>query len=163
VANDTQTKKVFLGTGRRKTAVARCRVFDGSGQVTINGRALDQYFTEVKDREAVLAPLYVVDMRTKLDIAVTVRGGGITGQSGAICQGVARALKVMYTPTDVPPPPPPPAEGAEGAEAAPVVPAIPPLVKKIRDSGLLTRDARMKERKKYGRRGARRSFQFSKR
>lgn len=149
----TATKaKVYLGTGRRKTSVARVRICDGTGKLTINKRPLDAYFTEHKDRAAVMAPLDCVEMAGKLDIQVLVNGGGSTGQSGAICQGLARALKTMYSPAaDVAPP-------ADGE-----APTIPAQVKKLRDSGLLTRDARMKERKKYGRRGARRSFQFSKR
>lgn len=145
-------KKYYLGTGRRKTAVARVRICDGTGKIIINGRSLDNYFTETKDRSAVLAPLQVVEMVGKVDVFVNVRGGGISGQAGAICQGVARALKEYFTPAT---PPTPTAEG----EPAP----IPPMVKLLRDSGLLTRDARMKERKKYGLHGARRGTQFSKR
>jgi small subunit ribosomal protein S9 len=132
--------------------VARVRIRDGNGQLQINGRPLEEYFKEVKDRNAVLAPLEVAELRGKLDVFVNVNGGGFTGQAGAICQGLARALKRMATPVEAAPAP-------EGGEE----PAPPPVVKKLRDSGLLTRDARMKERKKYGRRGARRSFQFSKR
>jgi small subunit ribosomal protein S9 len=131
--------------------VARVRIADGSGNIEINGRPLDQYFTEEKDRNAVMAPLHVTENVGKLDVFVRVQGGGITGQAGAICQGLARALKNMYTPTEQPP-------VADGE-----TPTIPPMVKKIRDSGLLTRDARMKERKKYGLHGARRGTQFSKR
>jgi small subunit ribosomal protein S9 len=149
----TQTaKKFFLGTGRRKTAVARVRVCDGSGKIQINKRPLENYFTETKDRNAVLAPLEVTELAGKLDVFVNVHGGGFSGQAGAICQGLARALKVMYTPAVAPAP-------TEDGEPAPVD----PMVKKIRDSGLLTRDARMKERKKYGLHGARRGVQFSKR
>jgi small subunit ribosomal protein S9 len=153
VAAEAKAKpaKIYVGTGRRKTSVARVRVTDGPGKVEINGRPLDGFFTEPKDRNAVVAPLDAVELRGKLDISVQVRGGGITGQSGAISQGVARALKTMFTP-------PPSATPADGE-----TPAIPAQVKKLRDGGFLTRDARMKERKKYGRRGARRSFQFSKR
>lgn len=143
--------KYYLGTGRRKTSVARVRLADGTGKVEINGRPLDNYFTETKDRNAVLAPLQVTEVVGKFDVFVRVHGGGFTGQAGAICQGVARALKGMYSPAEQPP-------AADGE-----TPTIPPQVKKLRDSGLLTRDARMKERKKYGRKGARRSFQFSKR
>lgn len=148
----TQTaKKFFLGTGRRKTAVARVRICDGNGQIKINGRPLENYFTETKDRNAVVAPLEVTEMVGKLDVFVNAKGGGYSGQAGAICQGLARALKSMYTPAETPP-------VADGE-----VPAVPPMIKKIRDSGLLTRDARMKERKKYGLHGARRGVQFSKR
>ena len=148
----TEPKASYIwGTGRRKTAVAQVRLRDGKGIIEINGRALDNYFTEVKDRNSVLAPLQMTENVGKLDIFVRVKGGGFTGQAGAICQGLARALKKMYEPVAPEPTP-------EGQ-----MPAPPPMVKKLRDSGLLTRDARMKERKKYGRRGARRSFQFSKR
>lgn len=141
-------KKNWLGTGRRKTAVARIRLFDGSGQILINGRPLEEYFTEEKDQTAVLGPLLLTEMRNRLDLKVTVQGGGFTGQGGAICQGVARALKDMFGQSS--------AEGADGE-------ATMGMVKKLRDSGFLTRDGRMKERKKYGRKGARKSFQFSKR
>jgi small subunit ribosomal protein S9 len=147
----TATKKFYLGTGRRKTAVARVRVCDGNGKIEINKRPLEHYFTEVKDRNAVLAPLHVAELVGKVDVFVTARGGGFSGQAGAICQGIARALKVMFTPAEQPP-------TADGE-----APAVPPMVKKIKDSGLLTRDARMKERKKYGLHGARRGTQFSKR
>lgn len=146
---ETKSKKTYyLGTGRRKTAVARVRIAEGSGQIAINGRELNDYFTEDKDRAAVLGPLELSDMRNRLDLFVNVQGGGFTGQAGAICQGVARALKSMYgLPT-------------EGTEDGGVVID---MAKKLRDSGYLTRDGRMKERKKYGRKGARKAFQFSKR
>jgi small subunit ribosomal protein S9 len=143
------TKQAYIGTGRRKTAVARVRLTEGSGKISINGRELDSYFTEQKDRNAVLGPLNLCDMRSRLDLLVKVHGGGITGQSGAICQGIARALKEMYGLTA-------PAESADGE-------AVNNMAKQLRDSGYLTRDGRMKERKKYGRKGARKSFQFSKR
>ena len=151
MAEATQAKTLYLGTGRRKTSVARIRLSEGSGQITINGRSLENFFTETKDRNAVLSPLELTEMRNRLDVVVKVQGGGITGQSGAICQGMARALKEMFSK--------PGADGAEGAEGE----AIGGMVKKLRDSGYLTRDSRMKERKKYGKKGARKSFQFSKR
>ena len=92
---EVKTKKTYyLGTGRRKTAVARVRLCEGSGQLLINGRELNEYFTEEKDRAAVLGPLELTEMHNRLDAFVTVEGGGFTGQAGAICQGVARALKV---------------------------------------------------------------------
>jgi small subunit ribosomal protein S9 len=141
-------KKYWLGTGRRKTSIARVRLCDGTGQIQINGRALENYFTEEKDRSPVVAPLLLTEMRNRLDVFVNVRGGGFTGQGGAINQGMARALKDMFGQ---------PAAGADGDEATTG------MVKKLRDSGYLTRDGRMKERKKYGRKGARKSFQFSKR
>jgi small subunit ribosomal protein S9 len=147
-----EPKKTYhWGTGRRKTAVARVRLIEGTGQILINDRGLEEYFTEDKDRRAVLGPLELTDKRTPLDVFVNVKGGGFTGQAGAICQGVARALKEMFSPTE------------PGAAGSPDGEATGGMVKKIRDSGYLTRDGRMKERKKYGRKGARKSFQFSKR
>jgi small subunit ribosomal protein S9 len=175
----------YLGTGRRKTAVARVRVTEGKGSVTINDRPLEDYFTEEKDRAAVLGPLRVTDQVGRVDVFVRAGGGGITGQAGAVSQGIARALKTMFSP---------PAEQKryvfhnttvikayrdEQRERARATPAAAPapspdgvaapadpaggMIKKLRDSGYLTRDARMKERKKYGLRGARRGTQFSKR
>ena len=145
---EVKTKTTYyLGTGRRKTAVARVRICEGSGQLRINRRELDDYFTEDKDRSAVLGPLELTEMRNRLDVFVNVEGGGFTGQGGAICQGIARALKSMFgLPT-------------EATEEE----TVSSMAKKLRDSGYLTRDGRMKERKKYGRKGARKSFQFSKR
>ncbi len=155
---ETKAKKnYYRGTGRRKTSVARVRLVEGSGQISINGRGLEDYFTEDKDRNAVVGPLEVTEMRNRLDVLATVTGGGITGQAGAVCQGVARALKQMFGLTT----PPASADAAapdDGEEGGP-----PSLAKRLRDSGFLTRDGRMKERKKYGRKGARKSFQFSKR
>lgn len=185
-----EKKTIYSGTGRRKTAVARVRVTEGKGVVAVNGRPLENYFTEEKDRAAVLGPLTATDLRNRLDVTVKVHGGGITGQADAIKQGVARAVKTMYSP---------PNErksytfgtttvvrgykdqkaakaAAMAAMSAPASPAATPegatpaaedttlgLVKKLRDGGFLTRDSRMKERKKYGLRGARRGTQFSKR
>jgi small subunit ribosomal protein S9 len=146
------TKKAHLGTGRRKTAVARVRVMEGTGKVVVNDRPLEEFFTEDKDRGAVTGPLSLLDMRNRLDVFINVRGGGITGQAGAASQGVARALKSMFGEAET--------QAAPGAEGQPAEGGI---AKKLRDSGYLTRDSRMKERKKYGRKGARRSFQFSKR
>lgn len=154
MAEKASKKQVYLGTGRRKTSVARVRISDGTGKIAINGRELEDYFTEVKDRNAVTGPLNLVEMRGKLDVSVNVQGGGFTGQGGAITQGLARALKVMFGGTAAPAAP-----AAEGAETD----AAGGIIKKLRDSGYLTRDGRMKERKKYGRKAARKSFQFSKR
>ncbi len=183
-----EAKTYYIGTGRRKTAVARVRVTEGKGTVTVNGRALDDYFTEDKDRAAVLGPLKVTDQLNRVDVIVLTNGGGITGQAGAVCQGLARAIKTMFSPAEdqkryvfhrttvvkmyrdekkerekaralVAAPSAastPAADGAAGDEAG-------GMVKRLRDSGYLTRDARMKERKKYGLRGARRGTQFSKR
>ena len=177
-------KTFYLGTGRRKSSVARVRVTEGKGVVTINGRPLDDYFTEEKDRAAVMGPLRVTDQIGRVDVLVSTNGGGITGQAGAVCQGLARAIKTMFSPAD---------EqkryvfhqttlikayrdekiARERAKAPSLTPAAIAaadaadpsggMIKKIRDSGFLTRDARMKERKKYGLRGARRGTQFSKR
>ncbi len=149
---ETKTKKTYYwGTGRRKTAVARVRLCEGSGQILINGRTLEDYFTEEKDRNAVTGPLDLTEMRNRLDVLVKVEGGGITGQAGAVSQGVARALKEMFGLTTTA------QEGADGTDY------VSNMAKKLRDSHFLTRDSRMKERKKYGRKGARKSFQFSKR
>src|SRR6185436_4440280 len=90
-------KTYYLGTGRRKTAVARVRVSDGKGAIAINGRPLDAFFTEDKDRAAVRGPLAVTDLANRVDVTVKVAGGGITGQADAIKQGIARALKVMFS------------------------------------------------------------------
>jgi small subunit ribosomal protein S9 len=146
----TTTKKFYLGTGRRKSSVARVRLCEGTGKVIINKRELEDFFSEEKDRAAVVGPLVVTDLRNRVDIFVNVRGGGITGQAGAACQGVARAIKTMFGP----------APGADAPEAETEAGGI---AKKLRDSGYLTRDSRMKERKKYGLKGARKAFQFSKR
>lgn len=189
-----EKKKVtfYLGTGRRKTSVARVRVAEGKGQVLINERPLAEYFSEEKDRAAVMGPLLVTEQANRVDVAVRVAGGGITGQAGAISQGLARALKTMFSPkteqrivvrNHVTMVRGFKAQTKEAAKAAPAAPAAPKptanadgtpvmtapedpaagMVRKIRESGYLTRDSRMKERKKYGLRGARRGVQFSKR
>src|SRR5436190_19175642 len=95
-----EKKKVtyYLGTGRRKSSVARVRVSEGKGQVVINDRPLDEFFTEEKDRAAVMGPLVLTEQTTRLDVNVKVAGGGITGQAGAISQGLARAVKTMFSP-----------------------------------------------------------------
>ena len=156
MAETKAKKQYYLGTGRRKTAVARVRLTEGSGQITINGRPVEQYFTEPKDRNAVYGPLDLTDMRKRLDVLITVRGGGFTGQGGAASQGIARALKDMFgLPAEAPATADGQAEGQETGAGG--------MAKRLRDSGYLTRDGRMKERKKYGRKGARKSFQFSKR
>lgn len=182
-------KTYYLATGRRKTAVARVRLSEGKGAITINDRPLDTYFTEEKDRAAVLGPLKVTDQLGRVDVIVKATGGGITGQAGAVCQGLARAIKTMFSPRDeqkhrvfnqttlirakidekkarelakAPSPPsvtPTPSADGVAADSDPAG----GMIKKLRDSGFLTRDARMKERKKYGLRGARRGTQFSKR
>jgi small subunit ribosomal protein S9 len=146
-ATKSAKKQHYLGTGRRKSAVARVRLTEGAGAIQINGRPLERYFTEDKDRNAVLGPLQLTEMKNRLDVEVKVHGGGFTGQAGAISQGLARALKTMFAPA--------PSDAPESPAAG--------MDKKLRDSGYLTRDGRMKERKKYGKKGARKSFQFSKR
>jgi len=123
------------GTGRRKTAVARVRLRKGTGHIIINRRSLDEYFNEQKDRQAVMAPFKLTKTTSKFDCFVNVKGGGFSGQAGAVLLGVARALKKFD----------------------------PDLGPMLHEAGLLTRDGRMSERKKYGRKGARKSFQYSKR
>ncbi|MEI6238912.1 MAG: 30S ribosomal protein S9 [Planctomycetia bacterium] len=125
----------ILATGRRKTAVARVRLRNGSGKISVNGRALDAYFPAVKDRVLVSGALETVGKQSAVNIDITVDGGGASGQAGACRLGIARALKAFDS----------------------------ELAEPLRHSKLLTRDGRMKERKKYGLRGARRGTQFSKR
>lgn len=125
----------YRGTGRRKSSVARVRLVAGSGKIVINKRELENYFTEPQDRAAVIAPLQASGKLGMWDVLVHVQGGGHTGQAGAVKLGVARALV------------------AADASVEPT----------LRDGQYLTRDSRRVERKKYGRRKARRRFQFSKR
>lgn len=125
----------FLGTGRRKTAVARVRLANGTGKITVNGRPMETYFVVDSQRMAVTQPLNATATMGKLDIRVNVDGGGLEGQAGATRHGIARAL-LEYD-----------------AAFRPVLKA----------QGFLTRDPRMRERKKYGQPGARKRFQFSKR
>ena len=94
MANPKQA--VYLGTGRRKTAVARVRITEGNGQIKINDRPVNDYFTEDKDRTAVIAPLDLCGLRTKVNVTIRCDGGGFTGQAGACLQGVARALIEMF-------------------------------------------------------------------
>ncbi|MCA9219717.1 MAG: 30S ribosomal protein S9 [Pirellulaceae bacterium] len=124
-----------LGTGRRKTSVARVRVRAGSGKITVNRRPFEEYFKFDADRRTVLDVLDQVNRRNDVDVIIRVAGGGTTGQAGACRMGIARAL-VGYD-----------------SELFPA----------LRDGGFLTRDSRMKERKKYGLHGARKGVQFSKR
>lgn len=125
----------FMGTGRRKEAVARVRIYPGSGDVKVNGQALEEYFPNRRHRIEVLAPLIHVDLKGSFDVVARLDGGGISGQAGALRMGIARAL----------------VESDETLRAD------------LRKGGFLTRDARMKERKKYGLKGARKRPQFSKR
>ena len=123
------------GTGRRKSSVARVRIRPGKGEMLINKKKVDEYFTQPQDRNIIVAPLKAVGAQKSFDIYVNVKGGGNTGQAGATMLGIARALK-KYDEN---------------------------FMKDLRDSGYLTRDGRMKERKKPGQKGARKKFQFSKR
>ena len=125
----------IIATGRRKTAVARVRLKAGGGEITVNGRELDAYFPAIKDRALVEGALEQLGKRTAVNVVISVDGGGPTGQAGACRLGIARALKVFDL----------------------------ELAEPLRQGGLLTRDGRMKERKKYGLRGARRGTQVSKR
>lgn len=151
----TAALSYWWGTGRRKTALARVRLCPGTGKIEINGRSLENYFTELRDRKLVTLPLEVAEQLGKLDVYVNVRGGGFAGQAGAICHGVARALKEMFSAQPIP--------ELATSQSGTTAPSVHPIVLRLREAGLLTRDARRKERKHYGRRGARRGFQFSKR
>ena len=129
-------KKYFYGTGRRKSSVARVRVYEnGTGAITINGRDIDDYFGLDTLKLVVRQPLTTTDMAGKVDIVITVCGGGVSGQAGAIRHGLSRALVVLN----------------------------PEMRASLKAAGFMTRDPRMKERKKYGLKAARRAPQFSKR
>ncbi|MCX7702905.1 MAG: 30S ribosomal protein S9 [Planctomycetota bacterium] len=131
-----KTKEQYIwGTGRRKTSVARVRIKPGSGRIVVNERPFEEYFAREQDKREATAPLVVTEKTSNYDVAVNVKGGGIHGQAGAVSLGLARAL----------------AKAERGLEP------------KLREAGLLTRDPREVERKKYGYRKARRGFQFSKR
>ncbi len=128
-------QQYYYGTGRRKSSVARVRVYPGTGNITINGRGIDDYFGLETLKLIVRQPLVLTETTEQFDIVANVRGGGVTGQAGAIRHGLSRAL-LLYNPE------------------------LRPVLKK---AGFLTRDPRMKERKKYGLKAARRAPQFSKR
>ena len=130
-----ESKAYYYGTGRRKHSVARVRVYPGTGKITINGRDIDDYFGLETLKLLVRQPLALTELEGKFDIVCNVNGGGIAGQAGAIRHGLSRALL------------------QHSDEMRPI----------LKKAGFLTRDPRMKERKKYGLRGARRSPQFSKR
>ena len=130
-----KTKVQYLGTGRRKTSVARVYLTQGDGTIKVNGKALDAYLPSEVQRRIVLAPLELTETTTTFDVNVNVYGGGYNGQAGAIRHGISRALL----------------EANEDFRPA------------LKAAGFLTRDARGKERKKYGLKGARRAPQFSKR
>ncbi|MBQ1951220.1 MAG: 30S ribosomal protein S9 [Clostridia bacterium] len=133
---DYNTRPFFYGTGRRKSSVARVRLYQGTGKITINERDIDDYFGLETLKLIVRQPLNLTDLTEKFDIECRVAGGGVTGQAGAIRHGVARAL-LQYD--------------SEGLRTT------------LKKAGFLTRDPRMKERKKYGLKAARRAPQFSKR
>ena len=130
------TKKYYYGTGRRKSSVARVRVYEnGTGSIIINGREIDNYFGLDTLKLIVNQPLVATDLVGKVDVVVTVAGGGVSGQAGAIRHGISRALVVLN----------------------------PEYRATLKAAGFMTRDPRMKERKKYGLKAARRAPQFSKR
>ena len=129
------SKNLHIATGRRKTSVARVRLVSGTGMILINRRPFEEYFPRETARRVALRPLEVTETAGRYDVHATVTGGGLTGQAGAFSLGVARALKAAD----------------ESLKAT------------LAKHGLLTRDARMAERKKYGQPGARKRFQFSKR
>ena len=131
----TSAKPYFYGTGRRKSSIARVRLYPGSGKIPVNGRDVEEYFGLETLKLVINQPFGVTDTVGKYDIVANVTGGGISGQAGAIRHGVARALLL-----------------ADDTFRAP-----------LKKAGLLTRDPRMKERKKYGLKAARRASQFSKR
>lgn len=128
-------KQFVWGTGRRKKAIARVRIRPGSGNIVINKKDCDEYFKRIEDQDLIRKPLQTVGMAGGYDVWANVKGGGLAGQSGAVMLGLARALANH----------------------------MPDCEHSLRDRGLLTRDARMKERKKPGQPGARKHFQFSKR
>ena len=129
------SKPYYYGTGRRKHSVARVRMYPGTGKITINGRDIDEYFGLETLKLIVRQPMEITNPLGRFDIVCTVAGGGVSGQAGAIRHGVARALL------------------QNGDEMRPI----------LKKAGFLTRDPRMKERKKYGLKAARRAPQFSKR
>jgi len=131
----TSSKTWFYGTGRRKESIARVFVRPGSGKFTVNGRTVDQYFTNFAWKHDATEPLKFTSLADQVDVVVTANGGGAGGQSGAVRMGLSRAISRFN----------------------------PELRPSLRKNGFLTRDSRMKERKKYGQKGARKRFQFTKR
>ena len=129
------TKNIAIGTGRRKTAVARVFLREGSGKIVVNGKDVKEYFATQEQVRVVHQPLLVTSNDNKFDILITVQGGGLNGQAAACLHGISRALLQVDQDTHT----------------------------ALKANGYLTRDSRMVERKKYGQRGARRRFQFSKR
>ena len=131
----SQGAKQYYGTGRRREAIARVYIKAGAAKFTVNGRPVEDYFRNVAWHTAAVEPLKFTQMLDQLDVRCQVKGGGVGGQAGAIRMGLSRALSILN----------------------------PELRPALRKNGFLTRDPRMKERKKYGQKGARRRFQFSKR
>jgi small subunit ribosomal protein S9 len=127
--------RYYYGTGRRKTAVARVRLYPGNGDIVVNGKPMSEYFDREHDRQAIMLPLQTTEMTSKFSVMVKVFGGGVSGQAGAVSHGISRALEV----------------------------ADPNLHQALRRSGLLTRDSRAKERKKFGLKRARKAPQYTKR
>ena len=130
-----ESRPYFAGTGRRKTSVARVRLYNGTGNVTVNGRDIDDYFGLDTLKYIIRQPLELTNLTGKFDVVVNVNGGGLSGQAGAVRHGISRALLLFD-------------ENLRGD---------------LKKAGFLTRDPRMKERKKYGLKAARRAPQFSKR
>ena len=130
-----ESRPYFAGTGRRKTSVARVRLYNGTGNITVNGRDITDYFGLDTLKYIVRQPLELTNLPGKFDVVITVNGGGLSGQAGAVRHGIARAL-LLYDEN---------------------------LRSELKKAGFLTRDPRMKERKKYGLKAARRAPQFSKR
>ena len=128
-------KTVFVATGRRKTATARIRLTEGTGQLVANGASFEKYFSHENFAKQAYAPLLTVELKDKIDVSANVTGGGVTGQAGAVAHGIARALQKLN----------------------------PELRAALKKAGHITRDPREKERKKPGQPGARKRFQFSKR
>jgi small subunit ribosomal protein S9 len=130
-----ELEKKFYGTGKRKTSIARVWLKKGEGGIQVNKRTLDEYFTRETSKMVIKQPFELTDSLGQFDAYITVKGGGLTGQAGAIRHGITKAL-LEYNPE---------------------------LRKRLKQAGLITRDSRVKERKKYGQKGARARFQFSKR
>ena len=125
----------YWGTGRRKTSVARVRIKEGTGRIVVNGKPMEEYFPLSRSQDYIKAPLQATKALRSYDIFANIRGGGTTGQAGALVMGLGRALGAIN----------------------------PEYMEPLREGRFLTRDSRMTERKKYGRKKARKSFQFSKR
>lgn len=130
-----EAQAIFSATGKRKNAVARVRIQNGTGKIVVNGRVAEEYFRRPTSILIIEQPLALTELNGKIDIMANVKGGGLSGQAGALRHGITRALMNMN-------------------------PDLRPVLKR---AGLVTRDSRIKERKKYGLAGARRAYQFSKR